>query len=263
MSTRPRALVTGASSGIGAEIARVFAGRGHDLVLVARREDRLKALAQELRESNVVVIAQDLGEVGAAKRLFDDVSARGLTIDVLVNNAGVAHAGAFKNTSSEAIAEMVTLNASFLTQLTRLFLDGMLARGRGRVLNVASLAAFQPVPALTVYAATKAFVLSFTEALSEELMNTGVTITALCPGLTDTQMAKQIGGAGTSTPQVPSFLMADVASVAREGVNACLRGEVVHVPGMGNQLAALWSQTQPRWLVRMLGGVVGRQLLNR
>jgi short-subunit dehydrogenase len=261
MSTRPRALVTGASAGIGAEIARVLAARGYDLVLVARREDKLKALAEELAKVDVVVIAQDLVAQGASRALFDNVAARGLTIDLLVNNAGVAKSGAFKNTSLESIAEMIALNATSLTELTRLFLDGMLARGAGRILNVASLAAFQPVPALGVYAATKAFVLSFTEALSEELMNTGVSITASCPGLTDTEMAKHIGGIGNNTPPVPGFLFADVKTVARDAVDACLRGEVVHVPGIGNQLAALWSQSQPRWLVRMFGGLLGRQLL--
>ncbi len=259
---RPRALITGASAGIGAEFARVFAAHGYDLVLVARREDRLNALRDELTATgaDVLVIAKDLALKTAARGLYQDVKSCGLTIDVLVNNAGIAYGGAFTAMDAEAVARMVSLNATTLAVLTRCFVTDMVARGSGRILNVSSLSAFQAVPSMSLYAATKAFVLSFSEGLAEELRGTGVTVTALCPGFTDTDMVHDIAPGG-AVPEVPSFMISDVKSVVKEGYDACVRGEVVHVPGLANQLSALWSQTQPRWLVRTLGGFIGRQRL--
>ncbi len=259
---RPRALITGASAGIGAEFARVFAAHGYDLVLVARREDRLNALRDELTATGaaVLVIAKDLALKTAARGLYQDVKSCGLTIDVLVNNAGIAYGGAFTAMDAEAVARMVSLNATTLAVLTRCFVTDMVARGSGRILNVSSLSAFQAVPSMSLYAATKAFVLSFSEGLAEELRGTGVTVTALCPGFTDTDMVHDIAPGG-AVPEVPSFMISDVKSVVKEGYDACVRGEAVHVPGLANQLSALWSQTQPRWLVRTLGGFIGRQLL--
>jgi short-subunit dehydrogenase len=259
---RPRALITGASAGIGAEFARVFAAHGYDLVLVARREDRLNALRDELTATgaDVLVIAKDLALKTAARGLYQDVKSCGLTIDVLVNNAGIAYGGAFTAMDAEAVARMVSLNATTLAVLTRCFVTDMVARGSGRILNVSSLSAFQAVPSMSLYAATKAFVLSFSEGLAEELRGTGVTVTALCPGFTDTDMVHDIAPGG-AVPEVPSFMISDVKSVVKEGYDACVRGEAVHVPGLANQLSALWSQTQPRWLVRTLGGFIGRQLL--
>ncbi|HEY6599401.1 MAG TPA: SDR family oxidoreductase [Pseudomonadales bacterium] len=259
---RPRALITGASAGIGAEFARVFAAHGYDLVLVARREDRLNALRDELTATgaDVLVIAKDLALKTAARGLYQDVKSCGLTIDVLVNNAGIAYGGAFTAMDAEAVARMVSLNATTLAVLTRCFVTDMVARGSGRILNVSSLSAFQAVPSMSLYAATKAFVLSFSEGLAEELRGTGVTVTALCPGFTDTDMVHDIAPGG-AMPEVPSFMISDVKSVVKEGYDACVRGEAVHVPGLANQLSALWSQTQPRWLVRTLGGFIGRQRL--
>ena len=261
--SRPRALITGASAGIGSEFARVFAAHGYDLVLVARREDRLNALRDELTPigADIVVIAKDLALKTSARALYQEVNGRGLTIDVLVNNAGVAYGGAFTAMDADAVARMVLVNAATLAVLTRLFVTDMVARGSGRILNVASLSAFQAVPSMSLYAATKAFVLSFSEGLAEEIRGTGVTVTALCPGLTDTEMVRDIAPPGGAFPEVPSFMISDVKSVAREGYDACASGEVVRVPGLANQLSALWSQTQPRWLVRTLGGLIGRQLL--
>ncbi len=260
---RPIALITGASAGIGAEFARVFAAHGYDLVLVARREDRLNALRDDLTPTgaDIVVIAKDLALKTAARALYQDVKSRGLTIDVLVNNAGVAYGGAFTAMDPDAVARMVLVNAATVAGLTRLFVTDMVARGSGRILNVASLSAFQAVPSMSLYAATKAFVLSFTEGLAEEIRGTGVTVTALCPGITNTEMVHDIAPPGSAFPQVPSFMISDVKSVAREGYDACIGGEVVRVPGLANQLSAMWSQTQPRWLVRTLGGLIGRQLL--
>ncbi len=260
---RPRVLITGASAGIGAEFAKLFAANGYDLILVARREERLNALREELAAggTDVIVIAKDLALKTAAKSLYQDVKSCNLTVDVLVNNAGVAYGGAFTAMDTEAVARMVLLNAATLATLTRLFVTDMVARGSGRILNISSLSAFQAVPSMSLYAATKAFVLSFTEGLAEELRGTGVTVTALCPGLTDTEMVHDIAKGGGAFSEVPSFMISDVKAVVKEGYDACISGEVVRVPGLANQISAMWSQTQPRWLVRTLGGMIGRQLL--
>lgn len=257
---RPTALITGASAGIGAELARIFAANGHDLILVARREERLNALGDELAATGatITVFAKNLALRTAAKTLHKDITARGVTVDVLVNNAGVAYGGAFAAMDPEDVSRMVLLNSATLASLTRLFVTDMVARRAGRILNVASLSAFQAVPIMTLYAATKAFVLSFTEGLAEELRGTGVTATALCPGFTATDMVQEVG---RGLPEIPAFLQSDVKDVAKQGFDACMAGEVVRVPGIANQMSALWSQTQPRWFVRTLGGLVGRQLL--
>ena len=259
---RPTALITGASAGIGAEFARIFAANGYDLVLVARREERLNALRDELEASgaDVLVLAKNLALRTAAKSLHKELVGRGRAIDVLVNNAGVAYGGAFTAMSADDVSRMVLLNAATLASLTHLLLTDMVARGSGRILNIASLSAYQAVPTLSLYAATKAFVLSFTEGLAEELKGTGVTATALCPGFTATDMVQEIGR-GRALPGVPAFLQSDVKDVAQQGFDACMAGEVVRVPGIANQLSALWSQTQPRWLVRTVSGMIGRQLL--
>jgi len=259
---RPRVLITGASAGIGAEFARLFAANGHDLILVARREDKLNALRDELAGTgaDVVVIAKDLALKTSAKSLHQDVKGKSLAVDVLVNNGGVAYGGAFTAMDNDAVQRMVLLNAATLATLTRLFVTDMVARGSGRILNVSSLSAFQAVPRMSLYAATKAFVLSFTEGLAEELRGTGVTVTALCPGFTDTEMVSDIARDGPFT-EIPAFMISDVKAVVKEGYDACIRGEVVRVPGLANQISALWSQTQPRWLVRTLGGMIGRQFL--
>jgi short-subunit dehydrogenase len=259
---RPTVLITGASAGIGAEFARIFAARGYDLILVARREDRLNALRDELvpTGANVIVLAKNLALRTAAKSLHKELIARNQSVDVLVNNAGVAYGGAFIAMGPEDVSRMVLLNAATLASLTHLVLSDMVARGSGRILNVASLSAYQAVPTMSLYAATKAFVLSFTEGLAEELKGTGVTATALCPGFTATDMVQDIGSGG-ALPAIPTFLQSGVKDVAQQGFDACMAGEVVRVPGIANQLSALWSQTQPRWLVRTVGGLIGRQLL--
>jgi short-subunit dehydrogenase len=258
-----RVLITGASAGIGAEFARIFATKGHDLVLVARRQEKLEALADELRARGVgvTVIARDLASPGAAATLVETCASLGLDVDILINNAGVAYGGAFRKMDVAAVTALVQLNVVALAELTARLLPSMLARGAGRILNVSSLSAFQPVPSMALYAASKAFVLSFSEALSEELKGTGVTVTALCPGLTDTDMVSEATGAGAGLPEVPKVFVADVADVALEGYHACMNGEAVRVPGIGNRLGALWSTSTPRWLVRTMGGIFARTLL--
>lgn len=258
------ALVTGASAGIGRELARVFAGHGHDLVLVARSEDRLESLAAELRREHardVRVLARDLLEPRAPETIFETLSGAGVDVDVLVNDAGVLELGGFDTTPLAALERMIELNTRVLTSLTRLFLPAMRARARGRILNVASAAAFQPLPALAVYAATKAFVLSLSEALSEELAGTGITVTAVCPGLTTTDMTDKAKAANPNASVFPDFLMADARDVARAAYRACEAGRVIEVPGLTNRVLTDWSRLQPRWVTRMVGGLVGRRFL--
>lgn len=259
-------LITGASAGIGRALAACFAAGGHDLILVARREQVLQQLAAELNERHgvkVVPIAMDLASPQAPQQLQQIVQQHGLEVDVLVNNAGVLEAGAFRLSDPEAVQRMLRLNVLALTGLTHAFLAGMVERGYGRVLNVASVAAFQPVVGLAAYAATKAYVLSLSEALGEELRGSGVTVTALCPGLTDTDMAQQTQALHPDLPAIPPLLLSSVEQVAAEGYAACMAGEALRVPGWANRMGTLWSQLQPRWVLRRLGGLFGRQLLQR
>lgn len=261
---RGLALVTGASAGIGRELAREFATHGFDLAVVARRTEALTELASEVRNGNgrsVHVLPCDLLEPGAPQRLFADCEQRRLAVDVLVNDAGAIEFGSFAESEPEVLERLVDLNTRVLTAMTRLFLRPMCARGRGRILNVASVAAFQPVPAMAAYGATKAFVLSLSEALSEELAGTGVTVTALCPGLTATSMADKVRRGSRRAAAIPDFLLASARDVAHAGYAACMAGRVIEVPGLGNRVLTDWSRFQPRWLVRGVGGLVGRRFL--
>lgn len=258
-------LVTGASAGIGRALALEFARNGHDVILVARRLDALRELGKAVRERygvRATEIPMDLSVRRAAYELQVAVRQRDLAVDVLVNNAGVAESGPFAHGDADDLHRMLMLNVASVTLLSRTFLPGMLERGWGRILNVASVAGFQPVPGIAGYAATKAYVLSLTEALSEEMKGTGVRIGALCPGVTDTDMAAQLTEVVTEVPDLPRLFMSDPEAVAREGYEACMRGEVIRVPGVANRIGTAWSQVQPRWLVRTLGGFVGRQLFS-
>jgi uncharacterized protein len=252
--TRPTALITGASSGIGYELARVFAEHGHDLVVTARREDRLAELAARLpKDCRVSIVPADLAKAKGPGKLVDELERAGRTVDVLVNNAGMAASGLFQNQTKSQVRGMVQLNVHALVTLTHALLPGMIERGRGRILNVASVTAFQPVPGMSLYSATKAFVLSFTESLSEDLYGTGVTVTALCPGLTRTDMVSELPSTELAGP-----FMADPRQVALAGYRACMAGEVIRVPGMLNQAMVNWVQVQPRWLVRAFSGMLSR-----
>lgn len=261
---RGLALVTGASAGIGHELARVFASHGFDLAVVARRAQALEELASEIRREHgrtVHVLPCDLLDPGAPQFLFDTLQERSLSVDVLVNDAGSVEIGAFADIAPELLERLVELNTRVLAAITRLFLPPMRARGSGRILNVASVAAFQPVPAMAAYGATKAFVLSLSEALSEELADTGVSVTALCPGPTATDMADKVRGSSQRAAAIPNFLLASAHDVARAGYAACMAGRVIEVPGLGNRVLTDWSRFQPRWLVRGVGGLVGRRFL--
>lgn len=258
------ALITGASAGIGRELAKVFAQHGHDLILVARSKDKLDALARELARGcgvRVTVIPKDLTEAGAAKSLLASVRRRKLEVDILVNDAGILEHGEFIKMKPQRLTEIITLNAIALTEMTRLFAQPMVARGSGRILNVASSASFQAVPYLAVYAATKAFVLSLTEALSEELAGSGVTLTALCPGFTETPMLDHVRESHEDTGLLPQVFISDAETVAREGYRAAMRGEVIHVSGIFNQLLTTATSLQPRWLTRAFVGFVGKRAI--
>ncbi len=257
----PLTLITGASSGIGEELAKCFAEAGHDLVLVARSADKLKALASDLASAHGVktwVEPADLSHAGAATALAARLKRQRCNVDVLVNCAGVLSHGPFATMPAATAQGMIDLNISGLTAMLNAFLPGMVARGSGRVMNVASIASFQPVPALATYAATKAYVLSLTESLSEELKGTGVTITALCPGVTATNMLTQATAADASLAKLPGVLVGNAADVAQQGFKACMKGQVICVPGVANQATVLASRSTPKWLVRKLGGWVGR-----
>jgi short-subunit dehydrogenase len=262
---RSTALVTGASAGIGRQLAAVFAEHGHDLVLVARSRDKLRAVARELEAAHgasVTVVPKDLTAPGACRSLAASLRRRGIEVDVLVNDAGVLEYGEFHQTGAERLLRIVQLNVAALTELTRAFIGPMVDRGAGRVLNVASAAAFQAVPYMAVYAATKAYVLSLTEALSEELKGTGVTVTALCPGFTETPMLDNVRVEHAEQPGLyPSFLIADAATVAREGYRACMRGEVFHVPGVVNQVLTSAGTVQHSWLMRAFTAFLARRAI--
>lgn len=248
------ALVTGASSGIGAALARRFASMDFDLVVTARREALLSELAAELRGSiDVHVFPADLASPEGPAQLIDAVASQGIDVDILVNNAGIAHTQPFHQLSEKDVADLLAVNITALTSLTHHFIPLMIARGSGRILNVASVAAFQPVPAMSLYAASKAFVLSLTESLSEELRGTGVSATALCPGFTRTDMMLSFDDF-----ELPPFIMATAAEVASEGYDALMSREVIRIPGLANRAAVLWTRYHPRWLVRGLGGLAAR-----
>jgi short-subunit dehydrogenase len=249
-----RTLVTGASSGIGAEYARALRARGESVVLVARRADRLALLAAELGgEPHAIAIAADLSLEGAASKLKQDLDARGLAIDGLVNCAGLGRTGLFAAQPPEAIRAMCDVNVRALVELTRAFLPPMLERRRGRIVNVASNAAFQPIPFLAVYAATKSFVLSFTEALADELRGSGVRVQALCPGITATEFLDVSETHGhLAVRRMPMMTPRDVVAASLAGLeNEKLRVVV----GVSNRVLGFVAQRfAPGWLARRVAG---------
>lgn len=229
------ALVTGASSGIGTELARIHAEHGGDLIIVARRQERLESLKAELENAHGVtvhVLVQDLARADAAKQIREEVRSRGLRVDYLVNNAGFGYRGFFHEQDWATNEAMIEVNVFAVTALTRLFLPEMIARGSGRILNVASMAGFLPGPLHAVYYASKAFVISFSEAIANELADAGVSVTALCPGPTETEFMQRAHMQGVR----PAKIAASARHVAEIGYKAMLRGRTVAVPGLLNKL---------------------------
>jgi uncharacterized protein len=259
---RQTALITGASGGIGEELARAFAAGGYDLILVARSGGKLEELAGELRTRHGIaarVLAKDLARPASLDEIFAELQGQGLAVDVLVNNAGFATFGPFAETDLAQELEELQLNVVTLTHLTKRFLPGMLARRRGGVLNVASTAGFQPGPLMAVYYATKAYVLSFSEALAEELRGTGVTVTVLCPGPTRTGFSAR---AAMEDSGLFSGLLKvmDAAAVGRAGYEGFRSGKRIVVPGLLNKLGAQSLRLTPRALAtRVVKGMQARR----
>jgi uncharacterized protein len=248
--TRERALVTGASGGFGLEFARLLAGDGYDLTLVARSREKLEAIADELRAKfgvAVRVITQDLSATDAASAVFQRVP----DVDVLINNAGFASHGAFAELEEQRILDELNLDVVTLTYLTRLYLPAMLRRRKGKILNVASTAAYVPGPFMAVYYAAKAYVLSFSQALAEEVRGSGVSVTCLCPGATATGFQERAGMQRAALARLP---LGNAATFARAGYRAMQRGDDVVVPGLSNWLVPLGRRWLPRrvllWLSR-------------
>jgi uncharacterized protein len=245
---RPLALVTGASGGIGAEFARVLAKGGHDLVLVARSEAPMQTLASELANhtAHCTIISADLAILGAGHRLAGTLADRNLEIDVLINNAGFADFGELWKADAPKIDQMITLNVATLTELMHDLLPGMVSRGAGRIMNVASTAAFFPGPLMAVYYATKAFVLSISEAVNEELKGTGVTVTAVCPGPTETGF---VAKAEMESSKLFKGKIMSAHTVAEQGVAAMFAGKPVAVIGTKNKIQSLTPRFLPRSIV--------------
>ena len=257
MSVELRALVTGASSGIGAAYARALRARGEKTLLVARRADRLAALVRELGgEEWASAWPADLAAEGAAIRLRDAIAARGFGVDLLVNNAGLGHTAPFAAQRPEVLRAMLSLNVRAVVELTHAFLPEMTARGRGRIVNVASTAAFQPVPFLCVYAATKAFVLSFTEGLAEEMRGRGIRVQALCPGLTRTEFLEVAEThRGLRVTRLPMLTAEEVARASLAGLD---RGRVRVVAGWSNRLLAAVERFVPATVTRRVAAALYR-----
>jgi uncharacterized protein len=249
MDPRPATLITGASAGLGVEFARQCVKRGEEVILVARRKDRLNKLAAELGKAHV--IAADLSKPKAAEKLLAEVASRGLWVRTLINNAGFGLRGRFDALALDRQLEMIDLNIRSLTNLAFVALDGMRSHGGGAILNVASTAAFQPGPNMAVYFATKAYVLSFTEALHEEWKGRGIKVSSLCPGPTRTEFGDV---AGIKTLGSFDRLAMEAEPVVRAGLEGLDRNQAVVIPGVPNKIGAWSTRLAPRSTVRKIAG---------
>jgi short-subunit dehydrogenase len=251
--THETVLITGASSGIGLELARCFAADGCRLVLVARNTTALQSLARELQQTHKIethILTADLSLPETPKRIFDELHKTGVTVDVLVNNAGFGALGTFAELPLQRQLEMLQVNITALTELTGLFLPGMVQRQRGGIFNVGSVAGFEPGPGMAIYHATKAYVLSFSEALAEELTGTNVTVTALCPGPTTTNFGNVANFLRErrlkKIPKMPA------EKVAQYGHDAYRKGRVLAIPGLRNYFLIFLVKIMPRRYVRKI-----------
>ena len=256
------ALVTGASSGIGAALARELASRGYSIALVARREERLHSLATDLTDEHGVsaeVLAADLGDPAGRDRLAEELRSRGRSVEVLVNNAGFGHQADFATSPQERMVEMVRVNVEAVVDLTSRFLGPMVERGRGSIINIASIGAFQPLPGSAVYGASKAFVLSFSEAIRTELRGSGVSVTAVCPGPVRTEFTDAAGIPGVED-RTPGIVWMSAEDIARHAVDGAAHDKRVVVPGVLNRAGALAGQHSPRAVTLPLIGRIWRNL---
>lgn len=255
------ALITGASAGIGRELAKLFANDRWDLVLVARREERLQALAADLEAEfegvTAHVLPADLSRAEAPQEILDSLAEDGIVIDALVNNAGIGSNGKFWELEAEREIDQIHVNVTSLVHLTRLFLPSMIERGSGYVLNIASTAAFQPGPYMATYYATKAFVVSFTQAIAFELKGTGVTATAHCPGATDTEFAEQAGNDTSNLFQKQK--PATPEEVARDAYKAMKDGKWVKVHGFTNKVGAFMTRFSPQKTVAAIAAKLNEE----
>ncbi|MEY2451758.1 MAG: uncharacterized protein QOD92_1332 [Acidimicrobiaceae bacterium] len=252
--------MTGASSGIGSELARGLAKRGLGVTLVARREDRLRSLAEELTKEHGVraeVIAADLTDEASRSRIGSELASRGLTVDVLVNNAGLSTTGAVHRSAPDRDLAMIRTDVEAIVHLCSMFVPGMVERGQGAVLNVASTAAFQPLPGQAGYGGAKAFVLSYSRATRAELKGTGVTMTVLCPGPVETEFAETAGFTEEeSSNALPKFMWVSAADVAKAALHGLERDRAVVIPGFSNRVGAAVAHLTPR---RLLLPLLARQ----
>lgn len=251
MDPRPATLITGASAGLGVEFARQCAARGDEVILVARRKDRLNKLAAELGKAHV--IAADLGKPKSQTKLLAEIKSRGLWVRTLINNAGFGLRGRFDALPLDRQLEMIDLNVRSLTNLAFIVIDDMRAHGGGSILNVASTAAFQPGPNMAVYFATKAYVLSFTEALHEEWKDRGIKVSALCPGPTRTEFGDV---AGIKTLGSFDRLAMEAEPVVRAGLEGLDRDRAIVIPGATNKIGAWSTRLAPRSTVRRIAGAL-------
>ncbi|MGA2668203.1 MAG: SDR family oxidoreductase [Ignavibacteria bacterium] len=242
-------LITGASGGIGLELSHLFAKDGYNLVLVARSGDKLDALSKELTDEHkihVKVISEDLSKPSSAKEIYERVREQSLPVTVLINNAGFGSAGMFADTDIKNEIDMIQVNVLSLIELTKLFLHDMMERKNGKILNVASTAAFAPGPLMSVYYASKAFVLSFSGALSDELKGTGISVTALCPGPTGTGFQER---SHVETTRLFAFNVMDAKTVASIGYRGLMKGKTIVIPGIMNKMLIGSMRISPRKLV--------------
>lgn len=241
------ALVTGASSGFGREFVKIFAQEGYNVILIARHAQDLQAVADDVKtkhpECTLTVVAKDLSVPGSAQALYDEIQSKNLTVDVLINNAGFGSHGLFVETDLEKEQKVMHLNMLSLVELTKLYLKEMVSRDEGKILQLASTVSFMPVPKMAVYAASKAFVLSFTEALQYELKDTKVTMTALCPGASDTEFFERANAEDTRIVQ--DTTLSEPAKVARDGFDALMNGDRRIVSGVKNKIQAFMANFVP------------------
>ncbi len=251
-------LITGASEGIGRSFAEAFAKHGHDLVVVARNQQKLNELSMYLNAKYAVecrVYPCDLTAENAATDLFNQLLDDNVHIDILVNNAGMMQVENLHEADEKILNRLLQLNVNSLVNMTRQFVVPMVTRGAGRILNVGSIASFMPTPNFSAYGASKAFVLSFSEGISEELKGTGVSVTCVCPGMTETKMLSHADG---MEKYIPGFLKAHPDTLANDTYKALMKGEVVFLDKLANKLLVQWATHYPRWMVRSVNGLFSR-----